>query len=204
MKLDVYLDLGNIAGLVALKATEQLVYDTGVAVRWLPIQGIVPRPLSRQPKANADDPLSEYKHLRWQAKHKFELAELERDCARLALPPELASGVFDSNLTHWVWLGLLEAGLPVTDYIHSVYQQRFLFGVGLETETEVRDHAAAFGVGLDVARLGELWATHQAAYLELGIHDSPAYVLADETFQGRQHLPLIRWRIGGEQGPPTL
>ena len=204
MNLDVYLDLGNIAGLLALKATEQLVTDTGVAVRWLPIQGIVPRPFSREPRQNSDDPLSAYKHLRWQAKHQFELRELQRDCARLTLSSELAGQAFDGTLTHGVWLGMLDSGLPVTDYIHSVYQQRFEYGAALETETAVQEHAAAHGVELDMDQLAARWAAHQAAYLDLGLHDSPAYVLGEETFQGRQHLPLIRWRIDGEQGPPPL
>jgi 2-hydroxychromene-2-carboxylate isomerase len=204
MMLDVYLDLGNVAGLLALESTLRMAEETGTDIRWLPIQGIVPRPLSREPKSNPDDPLSDYKHLRWQAKHKFELAELERDCARLDLPLEYARQAFDATLTHFVWFGLLQANLPPLDYIRRVYQMRFRAGKSLESEADVQALAAEFGVAAEFESLSSAWIQHQDVYQALGIHDSPSYVLNEETFQGRQHLPLIRWRIEGEQGLPPL
>lgn len=208
MRLDVYLDLGNVAGLIALAPTLRLIAETNVDVCWLPIQGIVPRPLSREPKQSVndpvDDPLAVYKHARWVAKQNFEQAELKRDCTRLGLSTELASRAYDGKLTHLVWLGLNQLGVNPLDYIKAVFKQRFESGQALEAETAVRELGIKHGMTLEFQALADIWSDHQQAYLDLGIHDSPSYVLKEETFQGRQHLPLIRWRIGGEQGTPPL
>lgn len=214
VSLDVYLDLGNVAGLIALPPTLQLLAETGIEARWLPIQGIVPRPLSREPKQNPDDPIADYKRARWLAKQKFEMAELNRDCARLGLPLNLATLNYDARFTHDAWLALNQRGLSPFGFIQAVYEQRFQLGVALESYDAVSEVAAAHGLSSDSDIAEDIWVNHEQAYLELGIHDSPAYVLGSEvlrneglngeTFQGRQHLPLIRWRIEGEQGPPPL
>ena len=39
---------------------------------------------------------------------------------------------------------------------------------------------------------------------EAGVFQTPAYLLGDEVFIGRQHLPLIRWRLEGERGPGPI
>jgi len=39
---------------------------------------------------------------------------------------------------------------------------------------------------------------------ERGLSGAPGYVMEDEFFQGRQHLPMIRWVLGGRQGPGPI
>ena len=34
--------------------------------------------------------------------------------------------------------------------------------------------------------------------------EADIYLVDGELFQGRQHLPLVGWRLGGEQGPPPV
>ena len=201
MKLDVYLDLGNVAGFLALPGLHKLVAETGVEVNCLPIQGIVPRPLSPEPTKKSDDPLADYKMLRWQAKHKFETEELDRDCERLGLSLEKASRTFDARLTHLALLYLRDH--PVfgpLQFIEQIYQTRFRDGLAFEQVDQVGDLLAKLNLDPTpfLSRL-DVWSTawddHQKSYLELGIHDSPAFVLGEETFQGRQHFPLLKWRI---------
>ena len=201
MKLDVYFDLGNVAGFLALPGLHKLVAETGIEVNCLPIQGIVPRPLSPEPTKKADDPLADYKQLRWQAKHDFEVAELDRDCERFGLKTQKATRVFDATLTHLALLYLRDH--PVfgpLQFIEQIYAARFRNGMALETADQVGDLLAK--LNLDplplLSQLDEWtssWESHKAAYLELGIHDSPAFLLDEETFQGRQHFPLLKWQI---------
>jgi 2-hydroxychromene-2-carboxylate isomerase len=207
MRLDIYLDLGNIAGYAALPGTLALIEKTAIETAWWPIEGIVPRPLSRAVSVNVDDPLQDYKQKRLAAKHQLERDELDRDCDRLGLNPEVAKQSFTGELTHLAWLAMVAAGIAPLPFIQRVYELRLREGNSLEDEQTVAELAAEFGVLDLVGALPELansWVQHQAAYLELGVHDSPAYVLAGETFQGRQHLPLLAWRIDGEIGPPPL
>ena len=207
MRLDIFLDLGNIAGFAALPGTLALIEKTGVEAIWLPIEGIVPRPFSRPASVNVDDPLQDFKQKRLAAKHQFERDELNRDCRRLDLDPAVAQQAFNGELTHFAWLALIAAGVLPLRFIQRVYECRLRHGISLEDEQTVVELAAEFGVLELKSALPDLanrWETHKAAYLELGIHDSPAYVLSGETFQGRQHLPLLAWRIDGEIGPPPL
>jgi 2-hydroxychromene-2-carboxylate isomerase len=39
---------------------------------------------------------------------------------------------------------------------------------------------------------------------EAGVHTAPAYLIGDEVFHGRQHLPMIRWILNGRTGPPPI
>lgn len=206
MMLQVYLDLGNVAGLIALPSIKQLVAETDVAVSYLPIAGIVPRPLSPEPRRKADDPLAEFKHLRWQAKHRFERAELDRDCARLGLEPGKAQRVFDSKLSHQAFLWLAQHGADqVLPFVELVYAKRFQQEGTVDSETEVFAALSELGhTGFSADDESEaLWQAHESAYLALGIHDSPAFVFSDETFQGRQHMPLLHWQITAAKGGPV-
>lgn len=38
----------------------------------------------------------------------------------------------------------------------------------------------------------------------LGVFSAPMYVVADQLFMGRQHLPMIRWILTGQNGVPPL
>ena len=208
-QLSVYLDLGNIAGYRALAPTRRLIEETGVKAVWLPVSGIIPRPLARPYVTNVDDPLDAYKAKRAAARYKTEMRELERDCEALDLPLELAQRRLDAGHLHEALLWLHEQGQGPLKFIEAAYQHMFRNGELVDTPTKVQGLLAASGYDEDVisgfmsfspARL----AAHQASLLEAGIFDSPAYLWQGELFQGRQHLPLLHWHLTGKQGvPPT-
>ena len=51
-------------------------------------------------------------------------------------------------------------------------------------------------------REGPLVASRLAAELqERGLFQVPAYLVEEEVFYGRQHLPMIRWILAGRSGP---
>ena len=39
---------------------------------------------------------------------------------------------------------------------------------------------------------------------ERGLFGAPCYVVEDEVFLGRQHLPMIRWMLDGRRGPVPI
>ncbi len=39
---------------------------------------------------------------------------------------------------------------------------------------------------------------------EAGVFSTPAYVVSDQVFHGRQHLPMIRWLLEGRAGPAPI
>jgi len=90
-------------------------------------------------------------------------------------------------------------------FIKAVYRARLVNGQSLDEAVAVSELAKSFGLALFARDAREQqWIEHEANYLALGIHDSPAFVLGEEAFQGRQHYPLIEWRLRGESGRPPL
>jgi hypothetical protein len=48
-------------------------------------------------------------------------------------------------------------------------------------------------------------AAELAALLrDRGVSGVPCYLVEDEVFLGRQHLPMIRWILGGRRGPGPI
>ena len=37
-----------------------------------------------------------------------------------------------------------------------------------------------------------------------GVFNAPMYLVEGQTFQGREHLPMIRWLLSGEQEPVPI
>jgi 2-hydroxychromene-2-carboxylate isomerase len=44
----------------------------------------------------------------------------------------------------------------------------------------------------------------RAVLIERGAFTTPTYLLDDEAYVGRQHLPMIRWRLTGSSGSPPI
>ena len=45
---------------------------------------------------------------------------------------------------------------------------------------------------------------HKADVASRGVYNVPTYVVDGQHFVGRQHLPMIRWLLGGSEGPGPL
>ena len=111
--------------------------------------------------------------------------------------------------TAWLWL---RATAP--EALEAVLEEGFrrYWACELEAdEPEAIDTLLAH-CGLDAAafhgwaaREGTRAAAEVARRLaEAGVFQTPAYLLGDEVFIGRQHLPIIRWRLDGERGPGPI
>ena len=44
----------------------------------------------------------------------------------------------------------------------------------------------------------------EAQLTEAGVIGAPAYLVEDELFLGRQHLPMVRWLVTGKVGPAPI
>ena len=77
----------------------------------------------------------------------------------------------------------------------------------VELDIEDRDAVAAtlreVGVA-DLPEASDAFAALQDSIAAAGLFDAPAYLVDEEVFFGRAHLPMIRWMLEGGIGPGPI
>lgn len=204
-ELTVCVDAGSLPGYLALAPTLALQREFDIAVSWLPLTAGLQGLSDRQPNAAADDPLAEYKARRQAARDSWAGRELERDCGRLGLDVEAGARRFDSTMASMGLLYVNRSGGDAAGYLERVFERGFRQQADIGSLEEIaaivgNGGFADYAAGAGKAELQAL----QDTLMEAGIFASPAYVHADERFHGRQHLPLLRWYLGGRTGTPPI
>ncbi len=190
-------DYTSTAALLAFKPTCALADELGVAVEWLPFP-TEPTP-ARPPKA--DETVSE-RHARVRTEYvardvrryaKLQGVEVTRD----------AAGV-DSTVACGGCLWAARHDMA------RAYSQRVLadfWGDRLDIEEPgaidavLTELGAPGFAGFD---FGAELAAHRAAVEARGVFGVPTYIVAEQLFIGRAHLPMIRWLLGDREGPGPL
>ncbi len=202
--LTIHINFSDLDGFLSLKPTFSLLDDLNIDALWLPISSVMQRLSDVQPEAKASDPLAAYKAKRRTARYQFEVRELHRNCSTLGISETQGQRRFDATNAHIGLLFLEAININPRLYIEAVYDAVFVRDQDLEDRSSVSLLLATLGVeagfteflinGRD--RLEEL----QQKLLQEGIFGCPAYVLEGNRYHGRQHLPLIRWHLGGREG----
>ena len=194
--IELAFDFTSAASLLAFKPACVLADDLGVAIDWLPFptQSRAPAP------PNTNETVSD-RHLRVRAEY------VARDTARYAQ----AQGIEMNRDAQGVDSALAGAGCLWANRhgVGRAYVERTLlpFWAG---RLDIEDRAAIAGVLADLGTpefagcdAKELTA-HQAALEERGVFNVPTFLVAEQQFVGRQHLPMIRWLLTGQDGPGPL
>ena len=197
--LTVVIDFKNPHSYLAIAPTCALADELGITIDWQPL---IMAP-SKTP-AGLSAPLSDKDR---GARHRRIRADyLERDLVRYAADRGLALGALhrrsDSTLAA---IGLLWAQRQspslARSYVERVFERYWQRNLDIENESSIRDLLAeieaplsgfeAFVAEEGRARLARL----QSELRDKGVFEVPTYLLADDMFLGRQHLPLIRSRL---------
>ena len=186
--MELAFDFTSAASLLAFKPACALADELGVAIDWLPF-GTQAR-ATPPPKPN--ETVGE-RHLRVRAEY------VARDTARYARVQGIelnrdAEGV-DSALARAGCLWANRHGVGRA-YVERVLLQFWAARLDIEDSRAIAavlaelaaptfdDHAAA--------RAAAELAAHQTALQERGVFNVPTFLVADQHFVGRQHLPMIR------------
>ena len=189
-------DFTNAASLLAFNPTYALADELGVDIELLPF----PTEVREAPPKESDETVGA-RHARVRAAYvaadtaryaRWQGVELNRD----------ATGV-DSALAcaGCLWAGRVESA---RDYTARVLAEFWAGRLELDREplAAVLDDLGAPGFGdYDYARDLE---EHKADVASRGVYNVPTYVVDGQHFVGRQHLPMIRWLLGGSEGPGPL
>ncbi|MEC7378915.1 MAG: DsbA family protein [Pseudomonadota bacterium] len=195
-ELTVCVDFKSPGAYLALAPTIDMAQELGIHVDWQ----IVQVPALREPKnpgAQADRG----------ALHKYIRGRYVADDLQRYAPHPLHD-LFDSHRSDAAAIGLLWVRQHQADcdgYVQAVFARYWQQQQGIDDLDDIeavlkelqlsvagfRDFAAADGADRAAANLEELRAK--------GVTTSPTYLLGEEPFQGRQHLPLLRARLQAAQ-----
>jgi 2-hydroxychromene-2-carboxylate isomerase len=201
-------DFNSLTTYLALGETRRLFDDMQIEVNWLPL---VRTPGTFSIPASDGDPLAGYKARRARARTMFAERELQRNCERLGISTRQGGITFDPvNASHGLlWLRQVRADAETYwQYADAVFSSAFREQDPMQDVRAIRDllarlhlpNASSSGHEFeDFVTTGGLGGI-QDALLDAGIFNSPAYIYEGERFMGRQHLPLLRWILGGRKG----
>ena len=192
-QLPVVIDFKSPQAYLAIGPTCALADELGITIDWQPLI-VTPAKTPAAPPAGDD---------RGARHRRFRADYLERDVARYAADRGLAIGELhrckDSTLAA---IGLLWAQRQgpslARTYVERVFERYWRGDLDLEDDgsirallTEIEVPVSGFEVFVAGDGRGRLERI-QSELRDMGVFEVPTYLLNDDIFFGRQHLPLIR------------
>jgi 2-hydroxychromene-2-carboxylate isomerase len=199
-RLTVLLDLRHPLAYLALHPAEALADSLGLEINWLPV--VVPNLRPPTPPLGDDD--RGLRHRRYRAEAIAREIEIYAQAQGLVLEDVYRDGDSGAACEGWLWL---RAHRP--DLLPRFLAELFRAYWSLELEASNREQVAALidSLGADGAGFGAARAECAAASAEVanelgrrGLYQVPAFLVEDEVFYGRQHLPMLRWILEGRSG----
>lgn len=197
--IDLAFDFTSTASLLAFKPTCALADELGIDVRWLPF----PTETRAVPPSHPNETVAE-RHARVRAEYAAQ------DFARYAkvqgwTVTRDANGV-QSSLASMICLALNRDGAKRSRaYVERVFRDFWSGRLDIESPVALAGVVAELDFELgDTSPLPAEFEEHKAALTERGVFAVPTYIVADQLFTGRQHLPMIRWLLTGGEGPGPL
>ena len=191
---------------MALGPTLAIADETGTAVDWRPFH-LKPRP----PRKEADPTSRGARHRQARADYRrWELDFYARQQGIEWVYPEEELDSFAAN-AGLAWMKRQDAGLSQCDaYVRHMFAE--VWAGRMDPADRGAVEAAIVAAGGDGAGFQRFLDQHADAELTsvadqvraLGAGDVPAYVIGDELYIGRAHLPVIRWWLGGQVGDPPV
>lgn len=206
--LTVYIDFKSPYAYLAVEPTRRLARETNVAIDWLPFVLDIPSYLGSAT-------LDKSGQVAEQARSKTQWSGVKYayyDCRRYANLRKLTirgtTKIWDTNLAAIGMLWAREQGDTVLqNYIDGIYVpfwKRELDVESLAVVERVLLEAGATTNGFETFARGPGARQNQQLQEQsfaAGIFGVPTYRLQGDSYFGREHLPHIRWRLQGGQGP---
>jgi 2-hydroxychromene-2-carboxylate isomerase len=200
-RLTVLLDVRHPHAMLALQPAIALARETAVDVNWLPV---VSQPLKPPTRPSPDDDRG-VRHRRFRAESIAREIAVYAEARGLVLEGYYRDPDPAALNLGWLWLRA-EHPEKLTPFLLESFRRYWQRDLDPASLVEVaalveslnadgdrfRSWCAGAGVALAAAIDDEL--------RERGLMRVPAYLVEDEVFIGRQHLPMIRWILGGRVG----
>ena len=206
--LIVYIDYKSPYAFLALEPTYQLDYDFGVEIYWRPLTLDIPSFAGSAKTDGKGKVLESQRSPSQWAAVKYAYRDAKRTARARGMTLKGTTKIWDSSLAA---IGLLwakdkdPAGLR--RYSFSVYEQFWRRELDIEDPSVIEHELQEADVATEgfqdyLAGVGR--ARHDALQDQLhpsGLFGVPTYIVEDQMFFGREHLPVVRWYLGGQSGP---
>lgn len=204
-RLSVLLDLRHPLAYLALHPAVAFADRHGIAVNWLPLS--VP-PLKAPTVERADDDRG-LRHRRHRARAVAREIETYAAARGLALRDPYRSGSVDAAHLGWLWLRERDPQrLPA--FLVELFRRYWCLEIDASDPGAVAGLIATLGgdahgfAGFAAEEGPQLGADLADELRGRGLFQVPAFVVEEEVFYGRQHLPMIRWILEGRTGPVPI
>ncbi|MEE2778435.1 MAG: DsbA family protein [Acidobacteriota bacterium] len=205
-KIVVAVDFRQPQSYLAIRPTRQLAKDLDVELDWRPFP--VPAPSPPDPATEGE---RGSRHLQLRARY------VEQDLQRYADVQGLVLGdIYRSPDTATANAGLLWAkrqshshgeSASVDRYVDALFSAYWDGSFDIEDASAVVDKLEEAGIDADSFDPEALRGDVDRCVDELkqaGVVGAPAYLVADQLFIGRAHLPMIRWLLTDRQDAPPI
>ncbi len=203
--LSVALDLRHPFAYLALGPAIHLGRELGLAVNWLPLRG---QPL-RPPSEPRDDDDRSVLHRRHRARMIAREIAIYSEARGLTLAQPYRDAPAGAASRAWLWTRARSPDL-LEPFLGELFRRYWALELDPAAPGAVAEVVGATGgdapgfLAWADAEGAEADDRVAAQLAEAGIYQSPAYLVEDQVFYGRQHLPMIRWLLEGQKGPVPI
>ena len=203
--LTVCLDLRHPLAYLALHPAMELERGLGLKINWLPLTAPT---LKAATVASRDDDRG-IQHRRSRAEAIAREIAIYAGVQGLVVCEPYRSGPADASNRGWLWMRDRH-GDRLEDYLVELFRSYWALEIDPADDSAIAKLVDRSG-GHGSSFLG--WSKKEGrvvtealaeALQDRGLFGVPAYLVEDEVFYGRQHLPMIRWILEGRSGPVPI
>ncbi len=203
--LCVVLDVRHPLAYLALHPGIAFGESQSIEISWLPLNVA---PLNGPAPAGVDDDRGT-RHRRYRAQAREREIAIYADAQGVVLRDYYRSGNVDAANLGWLWVREQhsEKLCPYLAELFRRYWSRELDAASGDQVASLLDSLKANGAAFLEWALVQGPAAASSLAEELrgrGIFQVPGYIVEDEVFYGRQHLPMLRWILEGRSGPAPI
>ncbi|MCB1686753.1 MAG: DsbA family protein [Pseudomonadales bacterium] len=206
--LIVYLDCKSPYAFIARKPTYQMAQTLGIDIDWRPLTLDIPSYLGSARLDSAGRVAeSQRSPGQWSAV-KYAYRDARRYAGLQGYVLRGTEKIWDTSLIHIAMLWVAGQGdlllkRFLDDVLESFWKREF-DAEDLEVLIDALDRAGADVDGFEAYATGAGRQVHdemQKQIFAAGIYGVPTYVVEEEVYFGREHLPRVRWILEGRKGP---
>ena len=206
--LIVYIDVKSPYAFVAIRPTLALEAELGLQFDWRPLTLDIPSYLGSAEKKEGKVVASKGRSKRTWNAIRYSYRDARRYAERQGLILKGTEKIWDSTLPNIGILWVMQTARDrLGDYFEAVYPPFWRRELDIEDIAVIENSLRQAGVeveGFADFTTGDGREQHdqlQPQFHPNGIYGVPTYVLGDEIFFGREHIPYLRWALSGKTGP---
>ncbi len=205
--LEVYIDFKSPYAFVALHPTLELERRYGIAIDWYPLTLNIGSYLGTARKTDSGQIVENNRSPRQWMAVRYAYTDARRYAELQGLVLKGTRKIWDSSMAHIGLLWARQDTSALKRYMDITFERFWRRELDIEDERVIiglLDEAGCSTRGFSDFLHVEGRVAHdrlQEDILDRGCFGVPTYVIEDEIYFGREHLPRVRWHLEGRPGP---